>query len=351
MTRQRARGVFAVARRLHLPRHLQPVLTIVIDTEEEFDWSKPFDPAATSTENILHQPLAQRVFDRYGAVPTYVADYPVAASTAARDVLVNFATSGRCEIGAHLHPWVNPPGGEPIDARHSYPGNLAPDLEHAKLAALTECIRQGFGQRPIIYKAGRYGVGPATGRALAALGYRIDASVVPHTNFSGAAGPDFTTLPAEPFRTVEGVLALPLSVHFAGCMAAWGPSLYPRLSGRWGRLLHLPGVAARLRLIERLTLSPEGHELDDMKRQTRAALRQGERLFMLTYHSSSLLPGGAPYVRTAAERERFLGVLDRYLSFFLDGCGGRAMRLSDVAAMVLTGDSGEAPNGPTVAPR
>lgn len=331
------RGAFTLDRRLHLSPRLQPVLTVVIDTEEEFDWSMPFDPAAISTENILHQPLAQAIFDRYGVVPTYVVDYPVVASRAARDVLARFATSGRCEIGAHLHPWVNPPGGEPIDARHSYPGNLAPELERAKLAALTECITQGFGQRPTIYKAGRYGVGPATGSALAALGYQIDASVVPHTNFSAEAGPDFTALPAEPFLTVEGILALPLSVHFAGCLAASGPFLYPLLSGRWGRFLHLPGVAARLGLIERLMLSPEGHGLDDMKRQTRAALRQGERLFMLTYHSSSLLPGGAPYVRTVAERERFLGVLDRYISFFLDACGGRTMRLSDVAAVALGG--------------
>src|SRR3546814_4149526 len=41
-------------------------------------------------------------------------------------------------------------------------GNLPPELEHAKLAALTEAIAGAFGARPVVYKAGRYGVGPAT---------------------------------------------------------------------------------------------------------------------------------------------------------------------------------------------
>jgi len=330
-----AGSAFTVGQVLRLADSTPPILTVVIDTEEEFDWAAPFDPTARSTENILEQPLAQAVLDRHGIVPTYVVDYPVAASATARTLLGGFAAVGRCEIGAHLHPWVNPPPGEPIDAFHSYPGNLEPALERAKLAALTDCIAEGFGARPTIYKAGRYGVGRATGGILAELGYRIDTSVVPHTDTSADAGPDFTPLPARPFITFEGVLALPLSVHFAGRFAALGPCLYPYLASHTGRLLHLPGVAARLGLIERLLLSPEGHSLGDMVRQTRAALAQGNRLFMLTYHSSSLLPGAAPYVRSLAERAEFLTSLDRYLSFFCGECEGRPASLSSVAAMLM----------------
>src|SRR3546814_2922527 len=71
-----------------------------------------------------------------------------------------------------------------VNATNSYPGNLPPELEHAKLAALTEAIAGAFGARPVVYKAGRYGVGPATAGILEALGYRIDVSVVPFTDFS-----------------------------------------------------------------------------------------------------------------------------------------------------------------------
>jgi len=310
---------------------MRPTLTVVIDTEEEFDWAAPFDPRATSVANIACQGLAQRMFDRFGVVPTYVVDYPVACSAAARAVLRPMADSGRCEIGAHLHPWVNPPIGSTTDPRRSFPGNLPPEVERAKLAALTQAIADGFGRRPVLYKAGRYGIGPATYGILAALGYRADLSVVPYTDFTAAGGPDFSRRSPQPAIGAEGILALPLTAGFAGRLAGLGHHLHPLLRGP------LAGAAARLGLLERLRLSPEGHRLDDMKRLTRALLAGGQKLFMLTYHSSSLLPGGSPYARNAAERDALLAAVDGYLSFFLGECGGRAETVGAVAATLLGG--------------
>src|SRR5260221_11232522 len=145
-----------------LPAQDRPTLSVVMDTEEEFDWSAPFDAAATATENIKCQPLAQEIMDRHGVIPTYVVDYPVADTPSAYSVLRAIADSGRCEIGAHLHPWVNPPHEGLVDEFHSYPGNLPPSLEREKLAQLVARIEQSFGRRPRIYKAGRYGLGPAS---------------------------------------------------------------------------------------------------------------------------------------------------------------------------------------------
>src|ERR1700704_1917259 len=167
-----------------LPASYRPTLSVVIDTEEEFDWSAPFDARATATENIKYQPLAQEIMDRHGVIPTYVVDYPVANTPSAYSVLRAIADSGRCEIGAHLHPWVNPPHEGPIDEFHSYPGNLPEHLEREKLARLPARIEQSFGQRPRIYKAGRYGLGPASFQSMASLGFEIDASIVPRTDFS-----------------------------------------------------------------------------------------------------------------------------------------------------------------------
>ena len=48
-----------------------------------------------------------------------------------------------------------------------------------------------IGTRPTIYKAGRYGVGPATTNILADLGYQIDISIVPHSTYEADGGPDF----------------------------------------------------------------------------------------------------------------------------------------------------------------
>lgn len=325
----------ATWRPLELPPDWPPTLTVVIDTEEEFDWNEAFDTNATATTNIEHQPLAQAVMDRYGIVPTYVVDYPVASTPEAVRVLRSIADGGRCEIGAHLHPWVSPPHEEVVNAFHSYPGNLSAKLERDKIERLAETIEKAFGERPMIYKAGRYGIGPSTFESLRALGFRIDASVVPHTDFSGQFGPDFTDFPAAPFETEQGITELPLSVHFAGKIAGYGQKIFPSIAKGLPLRMRIPGILSRAGLLERLRLSPEGHSLDDMINQTRAALGQGGRYFMLTYHSSSLLPGANSYVSDDGERAAFLDALDGYFSFFFGQCGGQAKPLSAFAQTLM----------------
>ncbi len=314
----------------------RPTLSVVIDTEEEFDWSAPFDAAATATENIKCQPLAQEIMDRHGVIPTYVVDYPVANTPSAYSVLRAIADSGRCEIGAHLHPWVNPPHEGPINAFTSYPGNLPEGLEREKLARLSARIEQAFGQRPRIYKAGRYGLGPTSFQSMAALGFEIDTSIVPRTDFSLGAGPDFTPFPSMPMKGPHGLTLLPLSVHFVGALSSLGEAIYPLLSAPTAARLKIPGALSRLGLLERLRLSPEGFTLEDMIRQTRAALAAGERYFMLTYHSSSLLPGANSYVHSEEERRDFLSRIEGYFSFFLQECRGEMTSISETARRLKT---------------
>jgi len=326
-----------VRKLLKPPASWSPTLVVVIDTEEEFDWSMPFDPGATSVSNIEFQPLAQAIFDEHELVPTYVVDYPVASTPASAAVLRRFATDGRCEIGAHLHPWVNPPAEGPIDVRHSYPGNLPAAIERRKLIALTDAITESFGARPTVYKAGRYGIGDATPAILCELNYAVDVSVVPHTDFSADGGPDFRDAPAEPFLIADGLSELPLSVHFVGRLAAHGPQMFRRLSTDAAHRMRLPGILSRLGLLSRLRLSPEGGTLAELVHQTRSAFANGTRLFMLTYHSSSLLPGATRYVRSETDRREFLMTIDGYLRFFLGAFGGRADTVTKVAAALAAG--------------
>ena len=151
----------------HRPARLAPgtppVLLVIIDTEEEFDWGQPFDRASTGTTSIAGQPLMhERVFDPLGIVPTYVIDWPVATTPASSAVLRGLMEAGRCEIGTHLHPWVSPPHDEEVSRSNSYAGNLPRELEYDKLRMLTEAITRSFGRAPVTFKAGRYGLGPHT---------------------------------------------------------------------------------------------------------------------------------------------------------------------------------------------
>lgn len=299
---------------------------MVVDTEEEFDWGLPYSRAAVGVTHIRHQQRAQAIFDRYGLKPTYVVDYAVASQEAGYRPLREIKDDGRCAIGTHLHPWVNPPFEEEVSVRNSYAGNLPPDLERRKLARLTETIEAHFGTRPTVYRAGRYGLGPATAASLEALGYEIDSSIVPWTDFRADTGPDFRAFDDDPFwfGREARLLELPLTVGWYGLLRRSGPRLQPMVQSKLGLQLHLPGVLSRLGLFERLRLTPEGMGFAEMKRLTDTLLRAGKRLFSLTYHSPSLVAGHTPYVRDEPQLQQFLKTIEQYCEYFFTRCGGRA---------------------------
>lgn len=316
------------------PRAETPLLMVLIDTEEEFDWSLPHNRNSTGVTNIAAQHRAHRVFEKYGIRPIYVIDYPVASREDGFSPLLELQRDGLCEIGAHLHPWVNPPHDEEVTYRNTYPGNLPAALEREKLVRLTETIAENFGTRPTVYKAGRYGVGRSTSEILAELGYEIDTSVVPLTDMAPDQGPDFTACDAFPywFGGPEKLLEIPMTAGFVGSLAGLGWTLYGRLASKIGMGLHLPGVFARLGLQERITLTPEGITHAEHRRLTEAMLRRGHRVFSFTYHSPSLAPGNTPYVRNESELSAFLDKFERYFEYFFNEIGGRPATPSEIKA-------------------
>lgn len=302
----------------------QPLLLVVVDTEEEFDWGRPVSRDQTSTKAIASQYRAQEILQKYGIKPTYVIDYPVASQASGYGPLKELYEDGLCQIGTHLHPWVSPPFDEQVSNLNSYPGNLPRDLEKAKLEQLTEEIAKRFGDRPTIYKAGRYGVGPNTAKILGELGYRIDASVVPRTDFRDDEGPDFRHCAAAPYWFGEDeILEIPLSAGFTGMFAGLGWAGWNRINSPLGRTLKLTGISSRLRLLDRIVLTPEGITHAEHRRLTRTMLAAGRRVFSFTYHSPSLEPGCTPYVRNDDDLAVFLDRFDRYFDYFINEVGGR----------------------------
>ncbi len=96
---------------------------ITIDTEGDNQWDAALPPG---TENIKFVPRFQELCDRYRFPPTYLCTYEVVDSTAFDDVLLPLPAAGRAEIGAHLHPWTNPPFSEwdRSETTYAYPSEL-----------------------------------------------------------------------------------------------------------------------------------------------------------------------------------------------------------------------------------
>ncbi|HTN34863.1 MAG TPA: WalW protein, partial [Marinobacter sp.] len=171
--------MFEQKREIRLPAETPPQLIVVIDTEEEFDWNAEPDATENRVFAMAHINRVQDIFNEYDICPCYVIDYPVASQPHGYELLKQYAEKGQCEIGAHLHPWVNPPQEETLSRANMYPGNLPEALEREKLRLLKETITQNFGKAPVAYKAGRYGFGPNTTGILQELGFDIDLSVCP----------------------------------------------------------------------------------------------------------------------------------------------------------------------------
>lgn len=312
-----------------------PLLVVVVDTEEEFDWSRPLARENVGVRTVRAQTKAHRIFERYAIRPTYVIDYPVASQEDGWRPLAEIHADGRCVIGAHLHPWVSPPHEETVSNFNSYPGNLPPALEREKLRRLTETIADRFGGRPTIYKAGRYGVGPATAAILDELGYEIDASVVPESDFSPEEGPDFTGWPVQPywFGSGRALLELPVTQAYVGWLAHSQNGLRHIANSGFGRRFHVPGILARTRAMEKIRLSPEGMTFDEMRRLTGALYAHGHRVFSFTYHSPSLAAGHTPYTADEPALGRFLDRFERYFDWFMGELAGRASSPAEVLAL------------------
>jgi hypothetical protein len=300
--------------------------TVFVDTEEEFDWGAPLRADADGTSHIAALPPVHSRFAAAGVPLTYLVDYPVASAPRAVEILRELIADGRSAVGTQLHPWVNPPFDEEVNGFNSFTANLPLELQRAKLIALTDRLTEAFGKRPLVYRAGRYGIAPETPALLAELGYRIDSSMRSGYCYAEEGGPDFVAVPNQAFR-LGPVVEIPFTTVFTGRMRGGGARLHRRL-GQFPRGI---GIAARLGLLSRVSLTPEDMPLHEAKEAIRVAVGEGLRLLNFAFHSPSVEPGHTPYVRTAADLAAFLHWWDEVLAL-LDRLGVRAASVDEIVA-------------------
>ena len=275
---------------------------LTVDAEEEFDWQKPIEREAHSVHTVARLAKFQEFCEGQGVVPIYLVDYPIATSPAAQEILRPAIAAGKAEVGVQLHPWVNPPHEEEVTERNTFVGNLPRELEREKFRRLKDAIERGFGATPLIYRAGRYGVGPNSAEILSEGGIAIDSSVRSSFDYSEGGGPNFRGFPLRPYwlDRAGGLLEMPLTSVYWGPLRQLGPWLYPQM---W-RVPRLRGVLAKIGLLERIPLTPEGVTAEEAIRGIDIALDEALPLLVFSFHSPSLAPGYTPYVRSENDLDR-----------------------------------------------
>lgn len=286
---------------------------VTVDTEEEFDWNQPISRDGYSLDHLPHMRRFQAFCEDHGIAPLYLVDWPIVNSRMAVDVLGHAIASGRAEVGVQLHPWVNPPFEEVVSQHNSFTGNLPKDLQQAKFTSLRDAIEENFGVVPLIYRAGRYGLGRDTTQILQDGGIAIDSSVRSKFDYSAEGGPDYRAHPLKPYWVDDGhnLLELPLTSVFWGMLRRQGDWLYPAL---W-RMPKLRGLLSKLCLLERIPLTPEGVSVEEAIRGIDIALDDGLPLLVFSFHSPSLHPGHTPYVHNESDLEALYDWWERCFSY------------------------------------
>ena len=300
--------------------------SITVDTEEEFEWAAELDRKSTSTVATRALAEGQTFFAAAGVKPLYYVDQPVIDNDAAAGLLGQLISDCTADVGVHLHPWVTPPHVEEVNRRNSYVGNLPKELEQAKLRHVRDSIVARIGLHPVAYRAGRYGIGPATLDILAEEGFLLDSSVRSLFDYRGDGGPDFRRDILTPWRCgpANAIVELPLTTVFTGRFGRFGPAAYRGMD----QFPTVKSFFARAGWMERVPLTPEGIPADKACDAIDVAVDHGLPLLTMSFHSPSLAIGHTPYVRSADDLATFYRWFDRVLGhcarrsiFPIDGAG------------------------------
>ncbi|GGF10780.1 hypothetical protein GCM10011611_15460 [Aliidongia dinghuensis] len=311
---------------------------MLIDAEEDFAWLRPVRGEPYDLTCMRHLSDLQTILGAYGAVPTYLLTYPVLQDESIVASLSARVARGQCRVGVQQHPWVTPPLTEAPEIRNSFVTNLGPELEEAKLVELMRLFRHCFGTDPTVYRAGRYGLSPYTPALLEKYGFEVDTSMAPCTSFADEQGPDFS---ADDYNTFwfgsrRRVLEVPLCRSIVGWGGRTAAHLYRRLSAVPKQQI-MPGLMARTRFAERITLSPEGNDVAAAERLTRSLLRRKEPVLALSLHSSSLSVGQNPYVQSRADLHAFYDRLSAIMDMLANRFRVRFVASPELPALLADG--------------
>lgn len=288
-----------------------PLFMVGVDTEADDQWSLE-GRKHLSVENARALPRLQALCDSYGVRPSYLVTHEMATKEPSRTILRNLLSSGRCEIGAHLHPWSSPPYREE-DLVGRYPSQLDDAQLETQLRELTDAISTSLGVRPASYRAGRHGFDTRSLKILETLRYRVDTSVDPLFNERRKGGPSFAGAPVSPYQPghddvsrpgLSPILEIPVS-------SATVPALPKALEKQFTSLPAIPWRGYLKRLgIRAVWLRPSYSSVEDAKALASSLVARGVPTLNMLFHSSELVPGGSPYNRDAEDVDRFFARLE-----------------------------------------
>jgi len=303
---------------------------ITIDTEADNQWKKESE---VSLKNIAFLRRFQELCKQYNFKPTYLVTYEVAADIKAVEILKPWQDAGQAEIGAHLHPWTNPPYTKDINWErkvHRYLPELSNQELWDKITALTEIIKKNFDQAPKSFRAGRWGIDGRVIKNLSKLGYLADCSITPKVSWQRikgdpkkSGGPDYRLASVNPYYVStkdvmkvgdSWILEVPMTILFTGLLNKEN-SMFAK------KYLLMPDSFIR-KVINRLFFRQKwlrifsGSTLRDWRRIFQSAQKNNLDVLEFMIHSSELMPGESQIVKTEEDLELIYKKINDMFSYF-----------------------------------
>ena len=301
---------------------------VTVDAEGDDLW---FTPERATTRNAAYVPRFQALCERYGLKVTYLVDYVMARSPAFVELGRDVVARGTGEVGMHLHAWNTPPLASPATARrHPYLTEYAEPVMRDKVHRVASLLEDVFDVAVASHRGGRFAFDERYARILAERGFLVDCSVTPHVDWTrcpgGPAGfgPDYTAFPEAAYWIDlddvsrpgnSSLLEVPVSIFRR--WPTWLRAPRPGCRRDWHK-------HAASRLFPALDwLYPTYPRWASRRLSFRGAVRQTKKVaagaparthleFMI--HSSELMPGGSPRMRTALNVERLYADMERLFS-------------------------------------
>lgn len=301
---------------------------ISIDTEGDNFWEWTYGDKIT-TENSHYVPRFQNLCEKYGFKPTYLTNYEMACDNSFVSFAKKKLTTGSCEIGMHMHAWNSPPIYELQNRMDIKPGDCSFLTEYPekiigqKVDYLTDFIEHRFGERPIVFRSGRWAMNNICFKALDKAGYIADCSVTPGMDMSmsrgfteNSFGTDYSKSPRNPYYIPNtSLLEIPMTVRENHCVKKDGNnSLKHRLRN----------VYKAMKGRGTVWLRPNRKNLRDLLYLTNVVKKEKHTdylMFML--HTSEMMPGGSPTFRNDEDIEKLYEDLEVLFSAIykdFEGC-------------------------------
>lgn len=285
---------------------------IIVSIDTECDCSPTWhvsSPVTFKGVTIGIKNILQPLFDDLEVKPVYFLSHEVMEDDESREVLRNI--SNRCELASHLHSaFIEPQKRQGFMEgvmRHEMQRQYAYEIEYAKMKKLTDLFVHCFGQTPVSFRAGRYGIGSNTGKILMELGYKVDSSVTPHIHWKDPYvkdAPNFIGLPEDPYWVSESgdiwirgkgtLLEVPISIRVA-----------PRILSRFWRkqvCWFRPWV----------TSTESMKKMLDVGLHKEQALGQEQAMVMM-FHNMEVIPAASPYPQTGKDVQNYVASLKETL--------------------------------------